>query len=275
MARVRWSCLFWWLCSAWVFADASLSTRPIQVGVPSWGVWANQEDDYFIKLLSLCLTKTESTYGAAIITPYPEKITGARFIANLKSNHGISVIWHGTNQQYERELLPIKISLVKELNDYRVLLIRNEDRDKFSAVKSVDDLRVFNGGGGADWPSTDIFRTKGLRIVTVSTASLLFDMLKAKRIDYITRNLFEVWSEAEKFDQQGLIIEPTLLIHASVPFYFFVNKENNLLATRLETGLRTVMSDGSFEQLFSSDAGFKRGQAELSSGNRRILELTN
>jgi hypothetical protein len=159
------------------------------------------------------------------------------------------------------------------LNEYRVLLIRKEDQEKFNAVHSLDDLRKLTAGTGADWPSTDILRNNHLPVITVGNASLLFSMLAAKRFDYMSRNLSEVWGEADAFERNGLVVESTLMLHGGVPFYFFVNKDNKKLAERLERGLKMAIADGSFDQLFFSTPGFKRGTDEIAFAKRRVLQL--
>ena len=112
-----------------------------------------------------------------------------------------------------------------------------------------------------------------LPVIAVANTSLLYTMLRMKRFDYMSRNMFEIWGEAERYQQDGLVIEQTLLLHGGVPFYFFVSKANPKLAERIERGLRIAIADGSFEKLFLSEESFKRGIAEINSGKRRLLEL--
>lgn len=250
-----------------------LKSAQLKVVVPRWGLAENQQNSYFFKLLTLAFVKTEMTDGVVDIDIYGENLSGARVLADLKNNTSVDVIWTGTNQQRERELRPVYISLLNELNDYRVLLIRAEDQPAFTAVQSLDDLRKFTAGSGADWPSTDILRFNDLPVLKVNNTHLLFSMLKAKRFDYMSRNLFEVWDEAKTFSKDGLVVENTILLRGGVPFYFFVNKDNKKLAARIERGLRIAIVDGSFDALFSSTPGFSRGRAEIQSQKRKVLTL--
>ncbi len=249
-----------------------LKTEPLTIVVPPWGGDKTQ-NAYFIRVLTLAFSKTELTDGPVDIQAYPEHLTGTRFVADLKHNKTVNVIWHGTNLQRERDLIAVPISLTKELNEYRILLIRKEDQEKFSKVKNLNDLRKFTAGSAIDWPSKNILQHNNLPVIAVANTSLLYTMLKMKRFDYMSRNMFEIWAEGEHHQQDGLVIEQTLLLHGGVPFYFFVSKANPKLAERIERGLRMAIDDGSFEKLFLSEESFRHGIAEINSGKRRLLEL--
>jgi hypothetical protein len=182
-------------------------------------------------------------------------------------------MWDGSNKQREEELLPVRISLLRQLNDYRVFLIRAEDIDKFHAIKSLDDLRKLSAGAGVNWPSTDILRANGLPVVTSIAYEYLFPMLEVRRFDYMPRGIYEAWYEQRIHAAKGFVIEDSIFLHYSVPFYFFVNRDDTRLAERIERGLRIAMRDGSFDTLFNSFPAFRRSEAEISAGKRRIFEL--
>lgn len=266
------ACASFTLSSITAYAEP-LNPEPLKIVVPPWGKESSSQNTYFIQLLALVFSKTELTDGPVDIQAYPEYLTGARFVADLKNNKTVNVIWHGTNLERERDLIAIPISLTKELNEYRMLLIRKEDQEKFSNIKTLNDLRKFTAGTSIDWPSKNILQHNNLPVMAVANTSLLYTMLRMKRFDYMSRNMFEIWAEAEHYQQDGLVIEQTLLLHGGVPFYFFVSKANPKLAERIERGLRMAIADGSFEKLFLSDDSFKRGIAEINDGTRRLLEL--
>jgi hypothetical protein len=241
--------------------------------VPPWGGVGSAQNPYFLKLLRLSFAKTEATDGPVDVQIYPENLSSARFMADLKNNATVDVVWTGTSLRREQDFLPIYISLLGELNDYRVLLIRRADQEKFTAIQSLADLGKFTAGAGADWPSADILRYNTLPVVVVNNINLLFPMLKAKRFDYISRNMLEAWPEAVAFEKDGLSVESTLLLHGGVPFYFFVHKDNKKLADRIDRGLKAAIADGSFNELLFGLPEFKRGSEEIKPGKRRLIEL--
>lgn len=251
----------------------TVSAEPLKVVVPHWAVNGDQQNTYFYKLLALAFAETESLYGPVELQVYRENLSSARLMADLKKNMTIDVVWNGTSAEREQEFLPIRISLLGELNEHRLLLIRAEDQEKFSAVTTLDDLRKLSAGAGADWPSTKVLRNNNLPVVAVNNSSLLYAMLKAKRFDYMSRNIFEIWDEEKIYAKEGLVIEKNLMLQGGVPFYFFVNKRNGKLAERIERGLKMAMADGSFAKLFFSFPDFKRGHEEILSAKRKILLL--
>jgi hypothetical protein len=85
--------------------------------------------------------------------------------------------------------------------------------------------------------------------------------------------LYEIWAEQPAHANKGLVIEESLLLNYPSPIYFFVNKNDKALADRIERGLTIAISDGSFDELFFSVEGFRKGWAELHSNNRKLLKL--
>jgi hypothetical protein len=98
-------------------------------------------------------------------------------------------------------------------------------------------------------------------------------MLIGKRFDYFPRGLDEVWSEEKLFSNKGIIIEQHLMLKYSTSKYFFVNKRNVALADRIERGLKIAIADGSFDALFNSIPGYKRGYEEIANKKRLIFTL--
>lgn len=169
--------------------------------------------------------------------------------------------------------MPIKISLIRELNNYRVLLIRAEDQPKFDQVRDINDLRKFTAGLGSQWPDADVMRNNDLTVIGSPAYLPLFKMLASKRFDYFPRGLYEVWNEAKIHADLGIVIEKNIMLYYDAPFYFFVNKNNPQLANRIERGLKIAIADGSFEELFTSIPSFKLALEEQKNSQRRLLVL--
>ena len=225
---------------------------------------------YFHLLLRLALEKTEGPFS---IEFYPHELTSPRRALELKRNGVINIMWDGTNAQRELELLPIRISLVRDLNDYRVFLIRKEDEARFRDIRSLDELRKLTAGAGLNWPSVDVLRHNGLPVETTVNYSSLFPMLKAKRFDYMPRGVHEAWAEEQVYGKDGLMVEPTIFLHYRVPFYFFVSKDNKAMAERVEKGLRLAQADGSFDKLLNGYPAFRRALGEIAARKRKVFEL--
>lgn len=234
---------------------------------------AKNHQYFFPKLLELVLSKTEATDGPFEITYHPYIYTSARIIAELKYGRSYNVIWTTPTEDRERDLLPIKISLLKGLNSYRIFLIRQEDQDKFKHINSVEDLRQFKAGSVSNWPDTKVMLNNDLPVVTSAHYELLFTMLAGRRFDYFPRGLYEVWDEQKNNVDKGIVVEDHIMIYYPAPIYFFVNRKDVKLADRIERGLRIAMQDGSYDELFFSIPGFKRGYEEIGNKSRRSFTL--
>lgn len=247
------------------------AAEPLRITIPQLAPSAHEHSRYFPQLLSLALEKTRASDGPFEIRHYDQAMSGPRQFAELKNNGALNLIWDGSDARREAELLPVRISLLRELNDYRVFLIRKGDQARFKAVHTLAELRRFSAGAGETWPSTAVLRSNGLPVVTSIGYEQLFTMLGAKRFDYMPRGVYEAWYEQSQ--HVDLAIEEELFLHYSVPFYFFTSRKNPALADRIERGLKIALADGSFDRLFRSIPSFKRSLDEIHAGKRRVIEL--
>lgn len=184
-------------------------------------------------------------------------------------------MWTVTSIDREKQLLPVRIPLVKGLLGHRVLIIRKEDQDKFAAVNTIKDLQQYTAGQGHDWPDTKILRANQFTVVTTSTYDGLFEMLSAQRFDFFPRGINEAWQEIEAQENSNMIVENNILLYYPSPIYFFVNNHDKLLAKRLEKGLKLSLADGSFDQLFYSYHAHKKMFAIGRLNQRKFITLSN
>jgi len=261
------------LIAATAWPARAASAAPLRVVIPAVHPSSQEHAGYFVQLLRLALEKTVVGDGPFDIRFFSEEMSSPRQMTELKNRGAINVMWDGTNRQREAELLPVRISLLRQLNDYRVFLIRQEDQPRFAAVRSLDDLRKLTAGAGVNWPSTEVLRANELPVIASINFESLFPMLQAKRFDDLPRGVYEAWYEQREHSAQGLVIEQTIFLHYQVPFYFFVSRSNPALAERIERGLRLAQDDGSFDRLFHSIPSFKRSLDEIDTGRRRVFEL--
>ncbi len=233
----------------------------------------NHEDYYFSQLLRLALSKTELLYGPCELREAINWTADKRLRKGLEKNQ-LDVIWTATSPELEQELLPVKVSLLKELGNYRVLIIRSEDQEKFSKVESLKDFQKFTGGMNPQWVDAQVMKLNNLPQIYAVGYGKLFKMLAAKRYDYFSRGLYQVQTEVSFYPELKLSIEKDLLLHYKSESYFFVNKTNQKLAARIEEGLKAAIEDGSFDELFNSVPRYRWAMDELKNGNRRIINLS-
>ncbi len=233
--------------------------------------------DYQWAILETALRKTVPTHGAYRMVK-SEFMTESRQIDELVRASGrLTVMYLDTTPELEKKLVPIRIPVDRNLVGYRVLLIRKSDRQKFAAVKSLDDLRTFSFGQGLGWVDVNILRANKFRVVTGSNYDGLFDMLVHQRFDAFPRGADEITDEYEsrKASMPALHIESDILIYYPLPMYFwFANTdEGRLMAARVEEGMRMMLDDGTYDNIFEE---YQRENIDmLRLGQRRLFKLHN
>jgi hypothetical protein len=228
---------------------------------------------YYEEALKLALAKTESSYGKMDIKFYSFETEPERQRAILKTNGGLDLIWSSSSPLREEQMRAIKFNLLRDLSDYRLLLIRTEDKAKFATVKRLADLRKFKAGTVTGRQENKVYQLNNIPSVTAWAYEPLFKMLMDKRFDYILRRPNEIWTELEQRKGTPLMAEETLLIGYPLPVYFFVHNDNEKLAKRIKKGLELAEKDGSLKALFMSLPAFKKGYEEIKKKNRVLINL--
>jgi len=173
--------------------------------------------------------------------------------------------------------LPVYFPLFRGLLGYRVLLIRKEDIEKFSQIKTPSQLKELVACQGAHWPDSDILETNGYTVSRVVHFDAMFRMLSRKRCDYFPRAIFEGDSEqrANASEYPNITLFDNIILHYNFPFYYFVEKNNSALAKRLMLGLNESLKDGSFMQLMKSHSVSKHLFPLAQWKGKRFFELSN
>lgn len=262
-----------YLTSMPVFAQSP--KEPLIVKVRAFRGTALSTDDtkeYKYQVLKLILEKTEKTDGPFKIQAPQQEVPQARDFEMVKQGY-VDVILTATSREREQELHPIRIPFEKGLYGYRIFIINESEQPKFSAVRTLDDLRKLWAGLNEIWPDTKVFRANGLNVVATAGYRELFHMLKERRFDYFPRAAWEPWRELRDMNIPGLVVEKDLLIYSPVPGYIFTSKENLKLADRLERGLRMAIADGSFDKVFYNNIYIKEALELGNMKNRRLFKL--
>ncbi len=230
--------------------------------------------DYSEKLLRMALDKTKAQFGATEVA-YGPKMSRERVLRELERGALVQVADAPTRPDFEEKLLPVRIPLRKGLLGYRLLLIQQKDKEKFAAVRSLDDLRALRAGSGTQWAITQVFEQSGFKLTKNIDYEGLFLDLSTSQSDYLPRGVNEIFDEfdARTLRYPKLAIEESLVLYVPLPSYFFVTPTQPELARRIELGLEIMLRDGSFEKLFQDYHADMIKRARLQ--DRRVLELDN
>lgn len=226
--------------------------------------------DYSLAMLNLALSKSEHNYKLEGI-PMEDFQESRSTLSIAKGLYDIH--WMHTNETRESILLPIRIPLYKGLMGWRLLLTAESDLNRFSDVKSLQDLTQFSAVQGHDWPDSQILSHNGFKVVQTVSWEGMFRMLYAQRVDMFPRSVVEAWYEVERFSEFDLAIEPNLVLHYPTAYYFFVHRDNQQLADLINLGLNRAIADGSFEELFM--AHYKEDVEKSKLSGRRVIKLEN
>lgn len=234
----------------------------------------DQRFNDLIEILRTALERTVPEFGPYELGPASTVMSKARYLTELQNGQAPNIIWSSTSQDLENQFLPIRIPLRKGLLGYRIALIAKDQQEKLDRVKTVEDLKKLTVGQGLFWGDSLIFEAVGMQVTRAKYANL-FAMTSLKRFDLFPRGINEVFTEYELHRKEfpDLQIEKNLLIYYPWPYYFFFNKNDSVRSKRVETGLRKMMQDGSFEAIFRKYHNSAIEQADLK--NRRIIRLKN
>lgn len=232
---------------------------------------------YYQALLRQALNATESDYGTAEIQAYQSngsEITEARGMALLQQKR-IHVTFVPSSREREELFRAIPIPLDQGLLGLRLLLIKESSQARFDQIQNETELREkMLGGFNTNWSDYGIYKSNGLNVLPATKYETLFKMLASGRFDYFSRGLIEVWSELDNFKSQypDLRVENRFAFYYNIPVYFFVHKDSEQLAQRIEVGLKRIQASGAFSKLFQSYYGEHIVRAKLDKRHIIILQ---
>jgi ABC-type amino acid transport substrate-binding protein len=232
---------------------------------------------YQWKMLEVALERTTKEFG-------PYSMEASAFMTERRQTYELvnatgklTVMYLSPTPELERQLIPVRIPVDKNLGGFCVFLVRNQDLPRLANVRTADDLRGFRVGLGLDWVDVGILQANRFRVVTGSSYDGLFEMLANGRFELFPRATVEILDEFEqrKSAFPNLAIEPNLVFYYPLPMYFWFTKTaaGQRLASRVEAGLRAMLADGTFDRIFTEFQDAKIQKLALRS--RRIIRIDN
>jgi Txe/YoeB family toxin of Txe-Axe toxin-antitoxin module len=228
---------------------------------------------YRIELANLILSKTADLYGSAEIISFHEKDTTQRRCIRLLLAEKVDFVYLPATEERLKKMTPIKIDIHNGMLGYRVLIINKKDKNKFSNIKTLEDLRKVTGGFGSHWGDFNVFSLNNLPVYGAANTDKLLEMLTKNRFDYFHRGLHEAWVEVEANIKQfkNIQVEESIALVYDFPVYFMFNKKNTLLKKRFEDGFEIILKDGSFEKLYKNN--FEEYARKANLKNRTLIRI--
>ncbi len=258
--------------------DLDLSADALEIIYPSSISPKDSQYLYDYELLRRALLRSQDKFGPFHLHASTVPMNQSRSEEEVIKRNGLLTIFaRSTSTEKERIMLPIRIPINKGLISYRVFLIREQDKQLFSAVETLDDLQKLSVGSYSTWSDTEILRHGGFNVVVGESYEGLFRMLVAGRFDFFSRSVDEAYREYDerRRDLPTMAVEESLLLHFPTTRYFFVQRSpaGKQLAERVYSGLMSMIDDGSFDEFFYSSKGHLIAQAKLN--KRKLIEIPN
>lgn len=249
MVRVRVSIIF----VALAFISADLSAADLRYW--DWGQTPKREN-YEFQLLELALQETQQSHGPYSLSRIKVSYSTSRVRREINENGAVNIRTgpylpshkFGSPEEINR---PVKVDTLFGLLGYRKLLAHSDSIESFQAFAEIDDLATKIAGLGKGWADVDILRTNHLPVNDSANVDYLLPMLERRRFDYFPVGVLELdnvmasWPNPEVF---GVV--PDLMLFYELPVLFYVGKNEQALAQRIEIGLKAAMDDGKMQDLF-------------------------
>ncbi|MPW36099.1 hypothetical protein [Vibrio sp. B1Z05] len=211
---------------------------------------------YLVSLLEIAIKETEHDFGPAKLDFMPIQL-GQNLVLPLLDIEGIlDTVASAPTVKREVQFRAARFPLLMGLLGYRMMLIRPEDEAKFLAISRPEQLKTLKACQGSAWPDSKILEDQGYNVIRVDKFETMFDYLINGRCDYFPRAITEGYGELEAYNaanpDKPLLAFDKVLLHYTVPLFFFTSHKNFLLAYRIEMGLIRANEKGLVEQLMKT-----------------------
>lgn len=251
--------------------DGAPQSLPKQtIRVPAQVFEDNSVYAYFVAVLKLALNKTAEEGIPYKIMPDPFNANQDRLLRQLTEGT-TDITWAVTSVEREQANRAIYFPLARGLLGYRIFLVHPDNKDAF-VNKPAWELKKEVAVQGLGWPDTDVLRFNGFRVEEVPI-TMMFKLIETKMADYFPRSVMEIEYELQSRPSANLMVESSKGFYYPSPMYFFVNKQNQRLASRLQKGLDMALQVGSLLALYEQQSFAISANKMLL--NRDIIDLKN
>ncbi|HET7774245.1 MAG TPA: hypothetical protein VFK82_10510, partial [Burkholderiaceae bacterium] len=145
---------------------------------------------YAVELLELALRKG----GMRAPVTELQGMTQPRTVEEMRSGR-LDVATLPLTFEPPQGVRPVRFPIRRGLLGVRLLLAPPHLAPKLAQVRSLDELKQFKLGYGADWLDRGQFEQLGFKVVPGVSYTGLFEMMRAGRFDYMSRGVNEIFDE--------------------------------------------------------------------------------
>jgi hypothetical protein len=190
----------------------------------------------------------------------------------MAENGGIDVMTGTSTAAREQKHLAVKIPIYKGLNGWRIPIINKDNKDILAKVTSKKMLQNLVAGQVLLWTDTKILKSNNLPVSTGQFYGL-FQMLDKERLHYFPQSALQAFQNIKTYHNLNIMLDTHIALQYPTAVYFYVNKENLVLANDIKVGLESALVDGSFDKLFNQY--YAEALTQLNLDERHIIILDN
>lgn len=233
---------------------------------------------YLIEVLEAALDKTASEFGPYELSFYSRHLSSNR--SKLEAERGalldllFSTHWRGRFVNPDN-MIRIEYPIFEGMLGLRSLIVTQEQYERFSRIRSRQELLRFSAGQGSSWTDVDVLKANQIEVKEAQLFDGLFSMLSKHRYDYLPLSILEAQAEVEakRVQHNNIIVNNDIYLFYPMPLYLYVNAKRPELAERLAKGLEIALDDGTIEKLFAQH--FHHIKPILEGGPKSLLVLKN
>ena len=232
---------------------------------------SKHKDEVILRALQV----TEDEFGPYKFQTIDGNMSPGRALISMQNGTIINTFIAPSNDDWNTHATVIKIPIRQGLLSYRLLLVHKSSVDKFSKVKTLEDISKLTAGLHNDWVTTSVFKKSQLKVLTAHNYEGLFLMLSRNRFDYMPRAIYEIYDElnTRKTDLKNIVVEPTIALYVPMVSYVYVSPKEPRLAQRIEKGLRILVASGEIKTILHKYYQEDIDRADLK--NRTIIKIDN
>lgn len=267
----------WWLVLvSWLLvAQSVLAAVPANVVINPLHTHLPEEQDYPLQLLEAAFRATAAE-GEVTVSRFPLQMTQSRIIHELAKGGAIDVGVLASGHWQHPQLRPILVPIRRGLLGWRLLVSRPERVAALRAhLLSGASLRALTTGFGEDWVDLGVMRANFGHVILARTSAELYQRLAAGDFDVYSRSAVELWREVGvlNLDLTQFAIVPDVALHYPLADFFYVHRDQEALAKRIERGLTKLHENGELQALLEQFHGEDLRRSQLN--QRRIFTLTD
>ncbi|WP_100656694.1 transporter substrate-binding domain-containing protein [Alteromonas flava] len=230
----------------------------------------NSRNRYVEELVEQAL-KTQGQTVSFEYYPFPTNVK--RTMLLMGENAQIDLTWMPATHEYVNSFSYITLPLYQGLHGIRLLLIHNDNQQRFAAVNSLDDLAQLMGLQHESWSDTAVLLSNGLSVNRELDYDNMIRAIGLKVADYFPRSAMTIQYEQQKVKEQGIIIEPYLALVYPSYYLLFVSEKSPELKASLQRGVDHLIQEQKFMLIF--ERYFKDRYQGLDLSQRKKLILKN